>query len=185
MPSTAGHPRMGSALGIHTIVSKTPFMRAMSKSDHTTREARITRSRAQHGRRLRAIYHGRLARQACQPLTRRTLGAASPRPRGSPDTSLAILCRYWCSRSVSEKPTRRPARTSRSKSGDVDGVISRALRSASGMRSDATPPSPLHLQNILRGVSSMSFRKRSVWIAWLLPKPKVLELLGHSAFNRT
>ena len=46
MPSTAGHPRMGSALGIHTIVSKTPFMRAMSKSDHTTREARITRSRA-------------------------------------------------------------------------------------------------------------------------------------------
>src|SRR5215472_4859831 len=70
-------------------------------------------------------------------------------------------------------------------SGDVDGVISRARRSASGMRFDATPPSPLHLQNILRGVSSMSFRRRSVWIAWLLPKPKVLELLGHSAFNRT
>src|SRR5262252_9012667 len=30
--------------------------------------------------------------------------------RRNPDTSLAILCRYWCSRSVSEKPTRRPAR---------------------------------------------------------------------------
>ena len=49
------------------------------------------------------------------------------------------------------------------------------------------PPDPGHhcLQNILRGVSSTSFRGRSVWIAWLLPKPKVLELLGHSAFNRT
>jgi hypothetical protein len=31
----------------------------------------------------------------------------------------------------------------------------------------------------------MSFRRRFVWIAWLLPKPKVLELLGLSAFNRT
>ena len=30
----------------------------------------------------------------------------------------------------------------------------------------------------------MSFRARSVWIAWLLPKPKVLELPGNSAFNR-
>ena len=26
----------------------------------------------------------------------------------------------------------------------------------------------------------MSFRRRSVWIAWLLPKPKVLELAGVS-----
>ena len=34
-------------------------------------------------------------------------------------------------------------------------------------------------------LASMSFRRRSVWIAWLLPKPKVLELPGHSAFNRT
>jgi hypothetical protein len=59
------------------------------------------------------------------------------------------------------------------------------LLHAGGMRSDATPPSPLRLQNILRGVSSMSFRRRSVRIAWLLPKPKVLELPGHSAFNRT
>jgi NAD(P)-dependent dehydrogenase (short-subunit alcohol dehydrogenase family) len=32
---------------------------------------------------------------------------------------------------------------------------------------------------------SMSFRRRSVRIAWLLPKTKVLELPGHSAFNRT
>jgi hypothetical protein len=50
------------------------------------------------------------------------------------------------------------------------------------------PPDPGHhhcLQNILRGVSSTSFRRRSVWIAWVLPKPKVLELPGHSAFNRT
>ena len=31
----------------------------------------------------------------------------------------------------------------------------------------------------------MSFRKRSVWIAWLLPKPKVLELAGYCAFNLT
>jgi hypothetical protein len=53
------------------------------------------------------------------------------------------------------------------------------------MRSDATPPSPLRLQNILRGVLSMSFRRRSVWLARLLPKPKVLELPGTSAFNRT
>jgi hypothetical protein len=30
----------------------------------------------------------------------------------------------------------------------------------------------------------MSFRRRSVRIAWLLPEPKVLELLEHSAFNR-
>jgi hypothetical protein len=30
----------------------------------------------------------------------------------------------------------------------------------------------------------MSFHRSSVWIAWLLPKSKVLELLGHSAFNR-
>lgn len=34
-------------------------------------------------------------------------------------------------------------------------------------------------------VASMSFRRRSVWIAWLVPKRKVLELPGHSAFNRT
>ena len=34
-------------------------------------------------------------------------------------------------------------------------------------------------------LASMSFRRRSVWIAWLLPEPKVLELPGHSAFNRT
>jgi hypothetical protein len=26
------------------------------------------------------------------------------------------------------------------------------------------------------------FRRRSVWIAWLLPKPKVLELPGHCGF---
>ena len=31
----------------------------------------------------------------------------------------------------------------------------------------------------------MSFRRKSVWIAWLLPEPNVLELPGHSAFNRT
>jgi hypothetical protein len=31
-------------------------------------------------------------------------------------------------------------------------------------------------------LASMSFRRRSFWIVWLLPKPKVLELLGHSAF---
>jgi hypothetical protein len=37
----------------------------------------------------------------------------------------------------------------------------------------------------LARLASMSFRRRSVWIAWLLPKPKVLELPGHSAFNRT
>ena len=37
----------------------------------------------------------------------------------------------------------------------------------------------------LERLASMSFRRRSVWIAWLLPKPKVLELPGHSAFNRT
>jgi len=37
----------------------------------------------------------------------------------------------------------------------------------------------------LRRLASMSFRRRSVWIAWLLPEPKVLELPGHSAFNRT
>ena len=49
------------------------------------------------------------------------------------------------------------------------------------------PPDPGHhcMQNILRGVSSTSFRGRSVWIARLLPKPKVLELAGYSAFNRT
>jgi hypothetical protein len=34
-------------------------------------------------------------------------------------------------------------------------------------------------------LASTSFRRGSVWIAWLLPKPKVLELPGHSAFNRT
>lgn len=37
----------------------------------------------------------------------------------------------------------------------------------------------------LTRLASMSFRRRSVWIAWLLPEPKVLELPGHSAFNRT
>src|SRR5215471_18582709 len=37
----------------------------------------------------------------------------------------------------------------------------------------------------LRRLASMSFRRRSVWIAWLLLEPKVLELPGHSAFNRT
>lgn len=37
----------------------------------------------------------------------------------------------------------------------------------------------------LARLASMSFRRRSVWIAWLLPEPKVLELPGHSAFNRT
>ena len=37
----------------------------------------------------------------------------------------------------------------------------------------------------LRWLASMSFRRRSVWIAWLLLKPKVLELPGHNAFNRT
>src|SRR5437868_5614473 len=37
----------------------------------------------------------------------------------------------------------------------------------------------------LRRLALMSFRRRSVWIAWLLPEPKVLELPGHSAFNRT
>ena|SRR6516225_5876389 len=59
------------------------------------------------------------------------------------------------------------------------------LLHAGGMRSDPTPPSPLRFQNILRGVSSMSFRRRSIWIAWLLPKPKVLELAGYCAFNLT
>ena len=37
----------------------------------------------------------------------------------------------------------------------------------------------------LRRLPSMSFRRRSVWIASLLPEPKVLELPGHRAFNRT
>src|SRR5438552_17303739 len=37
----------------------------------------------------------------------------------------------------------------------------------------------------LARLASMSFRRRSGWLAWLLPKPKVLELPGHSAFNRT
>ena len=37
----------------------------------------------------------------------------------------------------------------------------------------------------LTRLASMSFRRKSVWIAWLLPEPKVLELPGHSAFNRT
>src|SRR4029077_15690753 len=37
----------------------------------------------------------------------------------------------------------------------------------------------------LSRLASMSFRRRSAWIAWLLPEPKVLELPGHSAFNRT
>ena len=37
----------------------------------------------------------------------------------------------------------------------------------------------------LRRLASMSFRRRSVWIAWLLPEPKVLELPEHSAFNQT
>src|SRR6516162_2488024 len=39
------------------------------------------------------------------------------------------------------------------------------------------------LSAVLRRLTSMSFRRRSVWIAWLLPEPKVLELPGHSAFN--
>jgi hypothetical protein len=37
----------------------------------------------------------------------------------------------------------------------------------------------------LARLASMSFRRSFVWIAWLLPKLKVLELAGHSAFNRT
>src|SRR5215472_6546303 len=32
----------------------------------------------------------------------------------------------------------------------------------------------------LRRLALMSFRRRSVWIAWHLPEPKVLELPGHS-----
>jgi len=64
-----------------------------------------------------------------------------------------------------------------------------SMTSGSKLQVECAPMQPHHhhyvLQNILRGVSSMSFRRRSVWTAWLLPKPKVLELAGYSAFNRT
>jgi hypothetical protein len=54
-----------------------------------------------HGRRLCAIYHGRLARQACPPLTCRTLGAAGTRPRRRDSTNAiipSIALRPRCSR---------------------------------------------------------------------------------------